>query len=595
METTVNHNRSQLERAPTEVTGSRELVVTRRLTSRSSSSPTVDATHALREEIAARFEIIRELGSGGFGRVFLARDLLLDRLVAVKAVRSRHPTDAGRDRCLAEARAIARLRHPAIVSIYDVKRHGNFLLILLEYVQGTTLRNRLMQGPLAPEDAARILIQVADAVHFSHENGIIHCDLKPENILLEPDDTVKVTDFGCALLDDLRAAEEGQPVGTPAYMAPAQVQGRLRERDGRVDVWALGVILYEALTGHRPFTGSSASEVFDQVLYHDPAPLQEMNKGIPPELASFCMRCLQKNIDERLSTAQDFRDELEQFLTATEQPRYHIRPVTGTIATLVCAAVTTAGMWLGSNGLEGPSSGQSNDSDREAEVASMASTADAIRPRAVSLLRLRPEPLVFEWDDPAEHEYRYSPIERHLKVRTRRWAVFSLGETPGGDFALHCKILFKPDPGKSKFSPSHMGVFWGLSPHQDPEEGRQLIAPAVSVTHYGSAHELEACLAKFTLRPFSTAPYYVRDLTRSTVTKVRWHGGQPVSFQVYVQSGRLTSVAIGGHRIEQNLIPPRYAAWRSHNRGRLGVALLGGEFTVVDAVLIPGQGEVTHR
>lgn len=587
---------------PTEIpggnSGSCEPEATRKLTGISRTESVMDTSFVLQEDICRRFEIIRELGSGGFGRVVLARDVLLDRLVAVKAVRSRHPTEAASDRCLAEARAIARLRHPNIVSVHDVRRHGNYLLIVLEYVEGTTLRDRLRQGPLSPEEAARILIQVADAVHFSHRNGIVHRDLKPENILLGPDGTVKVTDFGCALLEDSRNATEGQRVGTPTYMAPEQVEGPLGHADGRADVWALGVILYEALSGRRPFSGSSKTDVFRQILTQDPPPLRQINKEIPPELEDLCVRCLRKNIDERLPTAQDFRNELERFLVASQQRRYRrIRSLTRTVATLVCAVVITVGTLLSLSRLTAPSARQTDGLQRGVSVGTMTSlTGDSgrpLRPDAIQLLLRPPEPLVFAWGDPAEHEYRYSPVGRRLEVKTRRWTIFSLGETPGDDFTLHCTILFKPGRGRSRYNPSHMAVFWGLSPHQDPEEGQQLIAPAVGVTYYGSAHELEASLMSFTLQPLGQAACYLRGWGRHRTTRIPWDGRQLVKFDLYVESGRLISASIQGRRIEKDLKRPRNVAWEAPRRGRLGIALLGGEFTVVDAVVVPGGWDVT--
>jgi formylglycine-generating enzyme required for sulfatase activity len=260
-----------------------------------------------------RFSVVRLLGSGGFGRVYLARDAELDRDVALKVPRSGSSAEQ-----LDEARKVARLRHPGIVSVYDVGHDETGVpFLVLEYVAGQTLEDRLHAGPLEPARLAAIVARVARAVHHAHTAGLVHRDLKPTNILLDAQGEPRVTDFGLALVCDPLTAPRGEVAGTYAYMAPEQVRGESHRLDGRTDVWALGVILYRGLTGKLPFPGRDAAEISDEILHREPHPPRQLDDRLPRQLERVCLKCLARRMKDRYQTAADLAEDLEHALDAT--------------------------------------------------------------------------------------------------------------------------------------------------------------------------------------------------------------------------------------------------------------------------------------
>ncbi len=225
------------------------------------------------ERIGA-FGVLRFLGAGSFGMVYLCRDEQLDRLVAIKVPRAdRFSGHEDVERFLREARLAARIKHPGIVTVFHIDRDpavGWF--VVLEYIEGRSLSARLNRERLAPETTALMMIAIAEALSFAHEQGLVHRDLKPANILLDMHDRPHIADFGLAVHEEHRWPSRGEVAGTPPYMAPEQVRGESHRLDGRTDVWGLGVILYRMLTGQRPFDGKTTDDVFDDILNREPVP-----------------------------------------------------------------------------------------------------------------------------------------------------------------------------------------------------------------------------------------------------------------------------------------------------------------------------------
>jgi serine/threonine-protein kinase len=271
-------------------------------------------------QLPARFgdyELRQELGRGGMGVVYRASQASLGREVALKMIlRGQLASQADRQRFEAEAQAAAKLDHPGIVPVYEVGEIDGRPYFSMKHVRGTTLAQRLADGPLAPREAARILASVARAIHFAHMRGVLHRDLKPSNILLDEQGEPHVSDFGLAkqLTEAGTMTKTGAVLGTPAYMAPEQAVGARGQIGPRSDVYSLGVILYHMLTGRPPFQAASPAEMVMLVLEQDPVPPRMLNPKADRDLEMICLRCLQKPIDLRYASAAALADDLEAYL-----------------------------------------------------------------------------------------------------------------------------------------------------------------------------------------------------------------------------------------------------------------------------------------
>jgi tetratricopeptide (TPR) repeat protein len=265
----------------------------------------------------AGYEIESVLGRGGMGVVYGGRHLQLNRPVAIKMLLAGAcATAAERERFLREAEAAARLQHPNIVPVYDVGDCEGRLYFTMEFVVGGTLAEELAGVPQEPRKAAELLATLSDAVRVAHEGGILHRDLKPSNILLTADGTPKISDFGLArqLEGTAGLTLTGAPLGTPSYMSPEQARGDLRALGPYVDIYALGALLYELLTGRPPFHAESSSATLRQVISQEPVSPKRLNASVPRDLETICLKCLQKDPARRYAGAADLRDDVRRFL-----------------------------------------------------------------------------------------------------------------------------------------------------------------------------------------------------------------------------------------------------------------------------------------
>ena len=278
--------------------------------------------HMVIPQRLGRYQVVHLLGEGNFGSVYLARDGELHRDVAIKVPTSRALALPGKlEALLAEARLAAGLRHPAIVGVYDVGRDDDgSVFIVLEYVEGTTLSDLLVRGHVEAVRLAGLIASIADAVHHAHAAGLVHRDLKPANIMIDAQGQPRVADFGLAVSDDPQTDRTSEVAGTPNYMAPEQVRGETHRLDARTDIWALGVIFYQGLTGRLPFIAGDRTALFDEILHRDPIPPRQVDDSIPPELERICLRCLFKRMPERYSSSIDLADDLRAWLAAAGSP-----------------------------------------------------------------------------------------------------------------------------------------------------------------------------------------------------------------------------------------------------------------------------------
>jgi serine/threonine-protein kinase len=268
-----------------------------------------DATQRLTAALADRYRIERELGAGGMATVYLAHDLRHERDVAIKVLHPDLAAALGGDRFLSEIKTTARLQHPHILPLLDSGSAGTFLFYVMPFIAGETLRARLERERQLPvDDALRITREVADALESAHALGVIHRDIKPENILLQGGHAL-VADFGIALAvqsaGGSRMTQTGLSLGTPQYMSPEQAMGE-RHIDARTDLYALGAVTYEMLTGDPPFTGSSVQAIVARVLTERPAPISTVRDTVPPAVEAAVLRALAKLPADRFLSIGEF-------------------------------------------------------------------------------------------------------------------------------------------------------------------------------------------------------------------------------------------------------------------------------------------------
>jgi serine/threonine protein kinase len=263
-----------------------------------------------------RFEFLGEIGSGSYGSVYKARDPQLGRTVAIKILRAgRLGGQEDLDRFLREARSFAQLKHPGIVTLYEIGQEDGQYFLVEEFVQGTTLAARMASGALGSREAAELLARICDALQVAHRQGVIHRDIKPANILLDADGLPHLTDFGLAKVegDEKPMTHSGDILGTPAYMSPEQARGQALHVDARSDVYSLGVVLYELLTRERPFQGNRRMLIL-QVLEDEPRAPRQLNEKIPRDLETICLKAMAKSPGRRYGSASELAEDLRRYL-----------------------------------------------------------------------------------------------------------------------------------------------------------------------------------------------------------------------------------------------------------------------------------------
>jgi eukaryotic-like serine/threonine-protein kinase len=269
-----------------------------------------------------RYRIEQVLGTGGFGTVYRAVDPQLQRTVALKVPHRSWLGSAQRSAMhLHEARAAAQLKHPGLIAVYDVQHEGGSVVIVQEFVDGQDLSTWVGGVQHDLQQLVHVMLEIVEAVGYAHQQGLVHRDLKPANILVDQRGHPHVADFGLALRESMEQLSAGETCGTPAYMSPEQVRGETHRLDGRSDLWSLGVILYELLTGQRPFLADTKVKLFDAIQHGDPMPPRLIEPTIPAELERITLKCLAKRATDRYGSATELVEDLRAWLTHGTETR----------------------------------------------------------------------------------------------------------------------------------------------------------------------------------------------------------------------------------------------------------------------------------
>ena len=295
------------------------------------------------------YQLLRQIGSGGMGVVYEAEDTRLGRRVAVKLLPPEYGKDPrAKERFIREAQTASALDHPNLCTVFDIGDSDGRLFIVLAFYEGDTLRERLQRGPMPPAEARDVAVQVARGLARAHEAGITHRDIKPANVMLTRRGEAKILDFGIAkLAGDVTLTRTGGAWGTPAYMSPEQARGQAL--DGRSDLWALGVLLYEMLAGRRPFEGDDAQVVLSAILTQEPEPLARLRPDVPTDLARAVAKALAKDPAHRYASAPEMLADLESGTAPPALPVFRWRVLRRSkaapalfSATMLAAAVVVA-------------------------------------------------------------------------------------------------------------------------------------------------------------------------------------------------------------------------------------------------------------
>jgi serine/threonine protein kinase len=479
-----------------------------------------------------RYQIRSLLGEGTYGRVYLATDPDLDRQVALKVpklgVKSKELIEA----LLREARIAARLKHQGIVMIYDVgidPEAGCF--IAMEYVEGKSLKALAAAGRISHAEAARYVAQAAEAVHYAHKQNLVHRDLKPANLLIDAENRVKVADFGLAIFEEQQRSQAGEYAGTLAYSSPEQVRCEVQNLDGRTDIWSLGVILYELLTGRRPF-GSKLSITSDEILHRPVKPPRQIDDTVPADLERICLKCLAKEASGRYSTAQDMADALSATISPSVRAPFRRSIWIGLSVAVATLLVAVSLLGLYSSGILKPA----HSAARQDTEAAIPYVVDEIAVPGTWVRLLTQEPRTLFPLDPQAKNCLFTAAQESILMDTPGVYLVGLGKTVERNFELQVDVTKHAREGA-------FGFFLGFKPSSEHSNTR--ITQLVLVNYDGPE---ECTVQREVVRVITAANGSVgtRDRSMFAHKPVEPLRAEETRLEIFVAGGEIDRIAWRG-------------------------------------------------
>ena len=553
-----------------------------------------------------RYFIESLIARGGFAKVYLSTDEALGRRVALKIPRlEKFKTPAKLREFLAEARTAAKLRHPGIVTIFDVGQFANGTnYIAMEYVAGQSLTDLMHAGRIPVPRAVDLLIKIAEAVHYAHSQGLVHRDLKPGNILIDDRGEPRVVDFGLAVHETAQAQLQGEVAGTPAYMSPEQFRGEVHRLDGRTDIWSLGCVFYQLLTGRCPFHGD-VNQLYDEVLNKAPKPPRQIDDRIPRELEAICFKCLSKSVDDRYTTAKDLADDLLD-LRPTDRATIPPSPPSGESKNAsykrrswwmtVVGSTLLASCLIGLLAASLSPRGQSNEGPAPpvpnppipVPITPLDGFVESHTTAGVwfPLLKHKPKPLVFI--ESSMERWSYDDLREDVLVDAADIMLAELGETQAEEFKLQVSIT------KNSWS-GGAGVFWGYSPRDPSNAGAGFRCQHIYGYYFHEGSTPVFRLRRSTVEYGAKLPYMSRPLMgqNTYLQSVEFPTGDGTTtpmgqgekiLEVRIRSGQVVSVKWGGVEIDGLIDSPKtLETVVPLPHGRFGIMNFGGTSRYSDA------------